>query len=182
MNGFMKTARHWLTGLPIAEGLAKRLAHLDAAALIREGWALLSPRPGGKRLFSLLIGRLAPYSGTIGAEVEALEPGFARVRLEDRRAVRNHLGSVHAIALANLAELATGLAFNAALPAHARAILVSLSIEYRKKARGRLTATCRCPIPATNAREEYEIDGEIRDARGDVVALARARWLLGPKR
>jgi acyl-coenzyme A thioesterase PaaI-like protein len=150
--------------------------------LIRSTWDRLSPLPGGKRAFSKLLGKLAPYTGTIDPLVLELAPGHARVQLEDRRRVRNHLRSVHAIALMNLAEVATGLAIGAGMPDDARGILAGLSIEYVKKARGRLVAECDCEVPSDNERREYEIEGVIRDRDGDVVARAKARWLVGPRR
>ena len=146
---------------------------------LRTQWQRLSGLPGGKRLFSLMLGRMAPYTGTVGGIVEHLEPGHARVRLRDRRRVRNHLRSVHAIALANIAEMSTGLAVLSGLPDDARAILVGFSIEYVKKARGDLVAETHCDIPASTERRAYEIEGVIRDASGDVVATAVARWLIG---
>jgi hypothetical protein len=101
------------------------------------------------------------------------------VELADRRRVRNHLDSIHAVALMNLAELSTGLALNTALPDDARAILVRLTIEYVKKARGTLTSACDLAPVASSERREVEVAAEIRDAQGEVVARAAALWLVG---
>jgi len=124
---------------------------------------------------------MARYTGTIRPRVMELGPGHARVAMEDRARVRNHLRSIHAVALVNLAEVTSGLAMMCAVPDEARAILTAFSMEYLKKARGRLTATCDCAVPATDERTEYDIEAEIVDGAGDVVARARARWLVGPR-
>lgn len=147
---------------------------------VRALWDRVAGLPGGRRLFSLLLGRLAPYTGSIAPRVRELRPGYARVEMRDRRAVRNHLNSVHAIALMNLAEVSSGLALTYGLPAGARAILTGLSIEYLKKARGTLVAEAELEVPATSERREYQFPSTIRDADGDVVARAQARWLVGP--
>jgi acyl-coenzyme A thioesterase PaaI-like protein len=149
---------------------------------LRGLWRALRFVPGGRVVFSKLVGMAAPYTGTIGARVVDLAPGYAKVALRDRRQVRNHLSSVHAVALTNLAEMTTGLAMSMGMPDGTRGILTGLSMEYLKKARGRLTAECRCEVPTTNERRELTIRGDIMNAEGEVVARATARWLVGPSR
>ena len=151
-------------------------------SIIRKQWETWSGRPGGKKVFSFLLGRVVPYTGSMGATVEELRPGYARATLRDRRRVRNHLRSVHAIALMNLAELSTGLALNFALPADARSILKGLSIEYHKKARGTLTSEATAPVLHSSEERDLQVETQIRDGDGDVVATARAHWLVGPRR
>lgn len=143
-------------------------------------WKKWVSRPGGKKIFSILLGRMVPYTGSINAYVMSLKPGYAQVRLKDRRKVRNHLNSVHAVALINLAELATGLAMNAALPGNMRGIVTRLSMDYLKKARGTLVAECQCDIPRRNEELEYVLEGIIRDEVGDIVAVGTATWKVGP--
>ena len=147
---------------------------------LRTLWRRLVSLPAGKSIFTFLLGRMTPYSSSIGARVEQLEPGFCRVALRDRRRVRNHLGSIHAIALANLAEMASGLAVLVGLPATVQGIVTGFSITYLKKARGPLIAECRADHLDVTAAQDYEAEVSITDAQGDVVARASARWRLRP--
>jgi len=144
-------------------------------------WRRLSGLPGGRWLFSRLLGRRVPYTASMGATVVELEPGRAVVQLPDRRRVRNHLRSVHAIALANLGELSTGLAVLGAMPPTARGILTGIELTYVKKARGLLTAEARCEVGEVTEPLEHAVEARITDAAGEVVATARARWLLSPR-
>ena len=152
--------------------------HEAPGAMVQEWWARLSPLPGGKALFSMIIGRTAPYTGSIGARAEELRPGFARWSLRDRRAVRNHLNSIHAVALTNLAEVTTGTAMLMSLPAGTRGIVTELSTTYVKKARGTVVAECRCELPEIVGDTRFTLSCEIRDPGGDVVATATVTWLL----
>lgn len=145
-------------------------------------WQRLGVMPAGSILFSLFLGWYAPYSGSIKSRVEVLQAGFARVSLRDRWRVRNHLKSIHAIALINLGEITTGLAVLTTLDNTMRGIVLGLQAEYLKKARGKLTAEASFELPEfADGDISCEVKTEIIDQAGDVVAIVRAIWLIGYK-
>lgn len=148
-------------------------------------WRRLAPLPYGNRLFSWAVGRTAPYTGTVGGVYTHVEPGYARVEVTDRRRIRNHLASVHAVALVNLAEMTSGVALMTALPPGVRGIVTGLRIEYRKKARGTLVCETRATVPAAVRVDmpdsvAHEVAATITDASGDVVAVGTVEWRLSP--
>lgn len=152
---------------------------IDAATLLR-GWAALSRLPGGKALFSKVVSNAAPYTATIGAVIEELDVRRATVSLQDRRAIRNHLGSVHAIALANLVEVTSGVAMMSGLPPGMRGIVTRIEVDYLKKARGALSATSTAPVITPDTAGEYLAKAEIFDASGTLVCRGQATWLIRP--
>ncbi len=149
-----------------------------SAGSLASMWARFSRLPGGRQLFSFVLGRAARYTGTIGATVEQLEHGRAVVTMRDRAAVRNHLKSVHAIALVNLGELATGVTVMHQVDGRGRGILKGIGMEYTKKARGTITATCDAVVPETPGKHDLEVHGVLTDSDGDVVAKVTATWRI----
>jgi acyl-coenzyme A thioesterase PaaI-like protein len=145
-------------------------------------WSRLEPLPAGRLMFSLALGWLAPYSGSICARVEEIRPGYARVRIKDRRRLRNHLRSMHAIALVNLGELATGLAVLSTLSADMRGIVLDIQAEYFKKARGRITAIAEFELPPLLQNDTAcKVEACLQDQSGETVTRVRATWLIGYK-
>ncbi|MDA1082107.1 MAG: hotdog fold domain-containing protein [Gemmatimonadetes bacterium] len=143
---------------------------------------MLEPLPGGRWMFGLAIKAMIPYTGSVSPHVEVLEPGYARISIRQRRRLQQHLGSIHAIALANVAEFASGAAMSTAMPAGYRGIVTKLQIEYLKKARGVVTAEARTALPDLSVEADHDFTASIRDEAGDLVARATVTWRLGPSR
>ena len=143
----------------------------------------LSSKPGGKWLFSRLVCLKAPYFASIAPRMELLEPGRAVATLRHRRAVTNHLGTVHAIALCNLAEFTGGLACDLSIPASMRWIPRGMTVEYLKKAVGSMRATATPAFAPRDAAEGYELpfDVVIENPQGEAVFKASIAMWVSPR-
>lgn len=102
-------------------------------------WNKLSGLPGGKTLFSKAVQFKAPYFRTVNATVEELRPNYARLVIKKRRAVENHIGTVHVIAICNLLEMAMGTVAEASIPKHLRWIPKGMTVDYTAKAGSDIT-------------------------------------------
>ncbi len=153
-----------------------------STAILRRAWDTMSRVPWGPRAFSKMVGKMAPYTGTVGARIVELQDGYGRGELQDRKPVRNHLNSVHAIALANFGEVVSGVTMLYSLDPRMRAILSGMRIEYLKKARGTLTAECYVE-PITEMRDQnITLEVAISNASGEVVCRVFPEWKVGPKK
>ena len=88
----------------------------------------------GDRLFSLAFAQKAPYFWSIRPRFTVIEPNHAELVIPKRRAVQNHIGTVHAIALCNGLEAAMGALAEATIPADKRWIPKGMDISYTAKA------------------------------------------------
>lgn len=149
-----------------------------AAQQLLAAWRTCERLPLGRTLFRLLIARMVPYSASTAPRVESLEPGHARVSMPDRRGNRNHLGSVHAVALANLGEFTSGVAMIAALPPTLRSIVTRIEVDFVKKARGRITAEARVTVPRVTGPTDHVVTAVLTDPGGDEVARIHVHWRL----
>jgi len=146
-------------------------------------WKTLHQYPLGRFIFNMGLRFKVPYTATIRPWVVEMSEGFVRVQMKDRRRVRNHLQSIHAIALMNLGEASTGLAVLSALPENTRAIITHLEIDFLKKARGKLEASARYAekVQGLTENRTTEVEAQIRNENNEVVARVKARWMIGPK-
>lgn len=153
------------------------------AASVLSMYRRLSRWPAGRWLFSRAVCFRAPYFRTIAPRFTTLEPGHCEVEIKDRRRVHNHIGTVHAIALCNLAELSAGVMTETSLPSSMRWIPKGMTVEYLKKARGTMHAVATPGIAIVESATGYElpVNVSVRDPQGDEVFRARIAMWLSPK-
>ena len=145
-------------------------------------WRRLEKKPLGKAIFSRFVCFKAPYFATIAPRFEELRPGVARVSMRKRRAVTNHIGTVHAIAMCNLAELAAGTLTEVSIPESMRWLPKGMQVEYVKKSSGGVQATATLPEVGEGPAREVPATVEIKDDAGEVVCRAVITMWVSPRK
>ena len=139
--------------------------------------------PACQWLFSRGVCWQAPYFASIAPRVGVLEPGRCEATIRHRRKVTNHFGTVHAIALCNLAELAAGLMTDATIPASMRWIPKGMRVEYVKKAVGTMRAVATPDVAAVESEQGYDLPATVvvTDLQGDTVFRAHIAMWVSPR-
>ena len=137
--------------------------------------------PLGNTLFSKALSFRAPYFSTIHPRVTELRSGYCQVEIKDRWSIRNHLGSIHAGALCTLSELTGGLAVEATLPLNLRWIPKGMTVQYIKKAKGRLVGKCAVD-PNTLVPGDIKVNIDIKDDSGETVLNAVIVFYISEKK
>lgn len=146
-------------------------------------WRRLGGSAAGRRLFTRIVCFKAPYFASISPLLLRLEAGLCEAELRQRRRVQNHIGTVHAIALCNLAELCAGLVTDVSIPADMRWIPKDMTVRYLRKATGRITASARPATELRSSPEPYDatIAVTLTDDAGEAVASADIHMWLSPR-
>lgn len=141
-------------------------------------WQRFSGYPLGKRAFSAAIMLRAPYFGTVLPSIVELRPGYCEVRAPKWWGVHNHIGTFHAIAACNLAEVAMGMVAEATVPSTHRWLPRGMKVEYLRKAGTSLRAVAELPeLPdftavQPGAGKDIDVPVDILDTAGEVVVRA----------
>eukprot|EP00049_Salpingoeca_infusionum_P019212 m.360821 g.360821 ORF g.360821 m.360821 type:complete len:206 (+) comp19179_c0_seq1:25-642(+) len=149
-------------------------------------WNTYSSLPFGKHALTGIITLGAPYTGSIDPVLKKLTSDKSEAYLVERPWLKNPFNSVHAVALINLGELASGVLVVSALEQmteqsdfKARGIVTSLGATYHQKARGTIIARCDlATLPTTVGTHEYSIASQLYDAQEQLVAVVNATWTI----
>ena len=136
----------------------------------------------GRWLFARTVSRRAPYFGTIKPRFLDLQPTLCRVSMRKRRAVENHIGTVHALAMGNLCELAAGMCTEVTIPVAMRWIPRGMTIEYLAKAETDVTATARLDKTEWAGAENVGVPVTVHDANGKEVVRAVISMYVSPRK
>jgi acyl-coenzyme A thioesterase PaaI-like protein len=155
-----------------------------ATATLRT-WKKLPDNRIGHALFSLGMVARVPYFGTVLPTVTALEPGHCEVTAPKWFGIHNHLGTFHAIAACNLAEVAMGMLSEATVPSSHRWIPKSMTVRYLAKANTGLRAVATlAAIPdfaAIADGQDLIVPVAVYDKHGTEVVHADITTWITPK-
>ena len=145
------------------------------------------PGPLRSAALSTILGRVVKFVGTAKLQIIEMERGRVHVRVANRKIVQNHIGGVHAAAMALMAETATGFVVGMAVPDDRTPVIKSMKVEYLKRAEGALEAV------ATLSEEELQritdtekgeitVPVKVTDESGREPIQCEMIWAWVPKR
>jgi acyl-coenzyme A thioesterase PaaI-like protein len=152
----------------------------DSTAL--RGWRVLSGTAFGRWWFSRTVCLKAPYFASIRPVFDVLEPGRAVAHFRKRRSVCNHIGTVHAIAMANLCELVAGTMTEVSIPRSMRWIPRGMQIDYLGKAETDVKAEATFPAIDEGRAQNVVVPVDVTDTHGTRVVHADITMYVSPRK
>jgi acyl-coenzyme A thioesterase PaaI-like protein len=139
--------------------------------------------PLGARLFSHVVCRRAPYFASVSPLFRELRPGYAEVFVRNRRRVHNHLGTVNAIAMCAMCELAAGTMLESSLPRELRWIPRGMTVRYLQKADSDLVAHAELARPIeAGFHGDLVVPVRVRNRAGETVMEADIGMYISPRK
>ncbi len=140
-----------------------------------------------QRLLTWMFRYKVKLAGT--AKVDILGTNLKQVtfRQKNYKKVQNHIGSVHAAAMALLAESATGFMVGVNLPGDKLPLIKSMNLQYVKRSQGDMLAVASLTdeqIALMHEQEKGEVTVQVKvtDAQNIEPILCEMVWAWVPKK
>ncbi len=91
-------------------------------------------------LLTLIFCTKVKYAKTTGIKIKKISHQEVIITLANKKKVQNHIGGIHAVAAALLAESTTGIVFGMNVPDTCIPLLKSMTLRYQRRMQGALTA------------------------------------------
>lgn len=146
-----------------------------------------TPQPLRQRALSLVMGRMVPYVGTSQLVIEEMTEERVVVIAKNLRPIRNHIGQVHAAAMALAAETASGFVTAMNMPRGTLPLITTLKVDYRKRTRGDIRAVATLSPEqreAIRSTEKGSVDVTVHamDQTGEEPIECQAVWAWIPRK
>lgn len=132
-------------------------------------------------LLTKLFASKVKFAGTTGIVIKEVTPKKTLLFLANKKSVQNHIGGIHAIAAAVLAESATGIVFGMNVPDSKLPLLKSMQVNYQRRMQGGLSAVARLSDEqiATITQDEkgsIYVQVTIEDESGQAPIECQMEW------
>ncbi len=158
-------------------------------SILRKAYDGMNMLPAGARNRALqaLFRNTVRYAGTSGVEFLDITPERTVMRIRNRRKVQNHIGGLHAVAMALVGETASGVLVGLNLPGDKIPVIKHMAIDYNKRCSGHLTATATLSedqIQAMQNQDKGEVSVAVsfRDQDGKAPIEGQMIWAWVPPR
>lgn len=167
----------------------KSLTEVKPAKVLGSIMDALEGKAAGPALhaLNLMLPQVIPFNRPLGLKIRKLTAEVAEVEIPFKRANKNHLGGIHACAMATVGEYCAGLLIIKRLGFEKyRLVLKSLSVEYLKQGRTTSSAQAEWPsdAPLIDRSIEEAVDIQmltvLRSKEGDILARIKTLWQVKP--
>lgn len=140
---------------------------------VYDAYRKISSKPFGRQAFSMAYMVKAPYFSTVRPAIQEMQPHLAVVRIHKRWRVQNHIGTVHAIAVANGMEAAMGLLAEATVPSGARWLPRGIELEYLTTTTGDVTCTAQTDPSDWDHEPPFDVPVRVTATLNDGTVVVR---------
>jgi len=135
----------------------------------------------------IAIGANLGFTGTAALDFVELTPQSSVVHIGNHRKVQNHIGGVHAAAMALVAETATGMVVGMNVRDDCLPLCKTLRVKFRKRATGALTAVATLEPEQRQLMHETDkgeviVAVQVTDEAGEQPIECEFVWAWVPKK
>ena len=138
-------------------------------------------------LLTQLFNQQVKYAKTTGIKIAKISHQEVVITLANKKKVQNHIGGIHAVAAALLAESTTGIVFGMNVPDTCIPLLKSMTMRYQRRMQGALSAKAsltNSQLEQINIHDKGDmiIHVEITDESGQSPIECEMEWAWIPKK
>lgn len=143
------------------------------------------PASVSRWLMTMMFRHTVKLAGTAKLDILGSDLKSVTFKVKNRRKVQNHIGSVHAAAMALLAESATGFIVGVNLPGDKLPLIKSMNLKYVKRAQGDMQATAmltdeQIAYMQSEDKGEMVVAVEVTDENGIEPVICEMCWAWIP--
>lgn len=127
------------------------------------------------------FGRVVPMVGSAKIRYLEVTTSKVEVRMANHKAMQNHIGQLHACAMALLAETATGFVTAMNVPDSAIVLIKSIRIDYKRPTKGAMRAVATLSLEQQQLMQQTEkgetvVNVTVTDESGEAPIQCEMLW------